>query len=196
MKHRELLHCMVSSSLCIFPNTAYTVMQEKNIKENNLMLVEYTLNIAAEIEYAQKWAYSRNPAYYNFDNVGGDCTNFISQCLYAGGAVMNYTRDTGWYYISADNRAAAWTSVEYLHKFLVTNTAAGPFGEIIPMRKIQKGDIIQLGSEGKFYHSLLVTDIREGIPYIAAHMNDAYNIPLTSYSYEQTRCIHVIGARK
>lgn len=160
------------------------------------MPVEYKLNIAAEIEYAKKWAYLRNPAYYNFDNVGGDCTNFISQCLYAGGAVMNYTRDTGWYYISADNRAAAWTSVEYLHKFLVTNKGVGPFGEGILLREVQKGDIIQLGSEGSFYHSLLVIDVREGIPYVAAHMNNAYNVPLSAYSYERTRCIHIIGSRK
>ena len=29
------------------------------------------------IEYAKKWAYGRNNKYYNFDNIGGDCTNFI-----------------------------------------------------------------------------------------------------------------------
>ena len=44
------------------------------------------------IVYAQKWAYARNPNYYNFDHVGGDCTSFISQCLYAGTGVMNYNR--------------------------------------------------------------------------------------------------------
>ena len=160
------------------------------------MLVEYALNIQAEIDYARKWAYSRNPRYYNFDNVGGDCTNFISQCLYAGGAAMNYTRDTGWYYISAENRAAAWTSVEYLYKFLAANRGVGPFGETVLLKEVQKGDIIQLGGGGRFYHSLLVIDVIEGIPYIAAHMNNAYDIPLSAYSYEKTRCIHIVGSRK
>lgn len=160
------------------------------------MLIEYPLNISAEIEYAKKWAYSRNPAYYNFDNVGGDCTNFISQCIYAGGAVMNYTRDIGWYYISPNDRAAAWTSVEYLYKFITTNKGVGPFGKTVPIADVQKGDVIQLGSSGKFYHSLLVIDIQNGTPYIAAHMNNAYNRALSSYSYEQARCIHIIGARK
>lgn len=42
----------------------------------------YKRNLA--VAYAKKWALSRNPKYYNFDPVGGDCTNFISQCLYAG----------------------------------------------------------------------------------------------------------------
>ncbi len=35
------------------------------------------------VEYAKIWAYKRNPKYYNFDPVGGDCTSFVSQCLYA-----------------------------------------------------------------------------------------------------------------
>lgn len=32
-------------------------------------------NRAAAVEYARKWAFQRNPAYYNFENLGGDCTN-------------------------------------------------------------------------------------------------------------------------
>ena len=35
------------------------------------------------VEYAKIWAYKRNPKYYNFDSVGGDCTSFVSQCLFA-----------------------------------------------------------------------------------------------------------------
>ena len=42
------------------------------------------------INYAHKWALSRNPRYYNFDAVGGDCTSFISQFLFAGSQKMNY----------------------------------------------------------------------------------------------------------
>ena len=65
-------------------------------------------------KYAEKWAMSRNPQYMNFDNIGGDCTNFASQCLYSGSGVMNYTKDIGWYYISPTNRAAAWTGSIFL----------------------------------------------------------------------------------
>ena len=38
----------------------------------------------AAVAYAHRWAFGRNPAYSNFDGMGGDCTNFASQCLYAG----------------------------------------------------------------------------------------------------------------
>ena len=27
------------------------------------------------VEYAHRWAYDRNPKYYNFSGIGGDCAN-------------------------------------------------------------------------------------------------------------------------
>ena len=44
------------------------------------------------VEYAEKWAYSINPKYYNFNLIGGDCTSFVSQCIFAGSNIMNYTK--------------------------------------------------------------------------------------------------------
>ena len=56
---------------------------------------EYNRNAA--YEYARKWAFKRNPAYYDFSEIGGDCTNFASQCIYAGAGVMNYTPTFGFF---------------------------------------------------------------------------------------------------
>ena len=159
------------------------------------MLTEYALNIPAEIEYARKWAFSRNPAYYNFDNIGGDCTNFISQCIYAGGAVMNFTRDTGWYYRSLHDRAAAWTSVQYFYQFMMNNKGVGAFGHEINLGEVQTGDVIQLGT-GYFQHSLLVGGMRYGMPYVAAHTADAFNRPLTAYRFDRIRCLRINKARR
>lgn len=78
-------------------------------------------NRANAVAYAKKWAYGRNPKYYDFSDLGGDCTNFASQCIYAGSGVMNYTPTYGWYYISVNNRAPAWTGVDELYRFLTTN---------------------------------------------------------------------------
>ncbi len=120
------------------------------------MYYEYPLNIQNGLNYARRWAYSRNPEYYDFDTLGGDCTNFVSQCIYAEGAVMNYTKDTGWYYISLNDRAAAWTGVEYFCRFIINNKGTGPFGELVPLYNAQSGDVIQLGGDMGFYHSLYV----------------------------------------
>ena len=87
---------------------------------------EIPYNRNAAVDYARIWALGRNPSYYNFDDVGGDCTNFVSQCIYAGAQAMNYTSVLGWYYRSSYDRTASWSGVEYLYKFLVNNMGLGP----------------------------------------------------------------------
>lgn len=52
-----------------------------------------TYNRESVYQYAKNWAFSRNPKYYNFDSIGGDCTNFASQCVYAGCNEMNYNKN-------------------------------------------------------------------------------------------------------
>ncbi|MDE5667595.1 MAG: amidase domain-containing protein, partial [Clostridia bacterium] len=73
----------------------------------------------AAYEYAKKWAFSRNPAFYDFSKIGGDCTNFASQCIYAGAKIMNFTPTFGWFYRSANDRTPSWTGVQFLYNFLV-----------------------------------------------------------------------------
>ena len=60
--------------------------------------------------YAHRWAYGRDPQFYNYEAIGGDCTNFASQCIYAGTGVMNETPLYGWYYINANNKSPSWTT--------------------------------------------------------------------------------------
>ena len=57
---------------------------------------------------------------------------------------MNYTPTYGWYYISVNNRAPAWTGVDELYRFLTTNRGAGPRAILTDLSQIQNGDIIQL----------------------------------------------------
>ena len=146
-------------------------------------MVEYALDPNKAVRYAGKWAYGRNPAYYDFDGLGGDCTNFISQCIDAAGAVMNYTKDLGWYYVSLRDRAAAWTGV-------------GPFGSVVPLSAVRVGDVVQLGEAGRYYHSLLVVSVKDGQPYVAAHTSDAFNRPLFSYMFGDLRVLRIDRARK
>ena len=82
------------------------------------MLVTKPYNRDRAVEYARRWALSRNPLFINFAGIGGDCTNFVSQCVLAGSCTMNFTRDFGWYYISSSDRAPAWAGVEYFYDFM------------------------------------------------------------------------------
>jgi len=151
----------------------------------------------AATAYAVKWALGRNPAYYSFDKIGGDCTNFASQCLYAGSGVMNDTPVTGWYYHSAGDRTASWTGVDYLYRFLTRNRGAGPSGAAVNRREILPGDLVQLGGpDGRYYHTpvVLATEGRE--VFVAAHDLDALWRPLSSYVYRSVRYIHITDVRR
>ena len=164
------------------------------------MLIETPYNREEAIKYAATWAFKRNPQYYDFHDIGGDCTNFVSQCIFAGAKVMNYTPTFGWYYISPEDRAPSWTGVPYLYQFLTTNTSVGPYAIETEAKNMQPGDVIQLGNEeGNFYHTLIVVATRR-VPsprtiYIATHSEDAYMRRLRSYNYYQARYLHIQGVR-
>ena len=145
------------------------------------------------IQYAQEWALKRNPKYYNYDSIGGDCTNFISQCLLAGGGVMNYTKTFGWYYINANNKSPSWSGVNYLYNFLTRNFGGvGPIGKKISRNKVKEGDLIQLAFNKKVLeHSLIITKIEDEEIFVTTHTEDSLNRNLKNYNYSDIRFIHI-----
>ena len=168
------------------------------------MLIELPYNRERAVAYAKRWALSRNPLFYDFAGVGGDCTNFVSQCIFAGCGIMNYTPTYGWYYVSATDRAPAWSGVEELYRFLTEvpefrsqNGGVGPYAEDARVsRSVEVGDVIQLrNEEGKFYHTLLITGFTANDILVSAHTNDALDRPLSNYNYASLRILHILGAR-
>ena len=156
---------------------------------------EIAYNREKAVAYARKWAKGRNPVYYDFENLGGDCTSFASQCIFAGAGVMNYTPDTGWFYISPSERAPAWSGVEYLYTFLTGNSSVGPYAHEVSRREAQPGDIVQLGNQsGDFYHSPVIIAVTPAI-VVAAHTYDALDRPLSSYVADRVRFLHIDGVR-
>lgn len=150
--------------------------------------------------YANQWAYRRNPKFYDFEEIGGDCTNFASQCLLAGTGVMNFTETYGWYYLDLNHRAPAWTGVEYLYDFLTTNKGVGPYGRVVGIEEVEPGDICQLWmDQSRFQHTPVITKV--GSPptlsniQVAAHSYDVNCRPLDSYNFRELRFIHIEGYR-
>ncbi len=147
------------------------------------------------VAYARKYAFSQNPVFFDFETIGGNCTNFVSQCIYAGSCVMNFAPVYGWYYLSESDRAPAWSGVEYLYNFLTSNTSVGPYGREVNENEVEIGDVIQLGRENDFYHTLIIVGFENNEVLIAAQSDDALDRPLSSYDYEFLRYIKIDGVR-
>ncbi len=163
------------------------------------MMTLHPYDRQAVVDYAHRWAYHRNPAFYNFDELGGDCTNFASQCLYAGAGVMNYTPTFGWYYNSQYSRAPAWTGVLYFYNFLTRKKeSTGPVGVEVGLEDIRPGDFVQLRfTDGPFSHNPVIVAV--GAPaaldniLVAAHSEDHDYRPLSTYPIGEVRLIHIVG---
>ena len=167
------------------------------------MLVTKPYQRERAVEYAKKWALSRNPLFADFSEIGGNCTNFASQCVLAGSCVMNYTQDFGWYYVSLEDRAPAWTGVDYFYDFMTMapsfasrNGGIGPFASVVDAEAAEAGDVVQLqNSRGAWYHSLVVTGRQGNEILVSAQTNDALDRPLSSYNYASARFLHIEGVR-
>ena len=154
---------------------------------------------SAVVLYAHQWAYGRNPAFYDYENLGGDCTNFASQCIFAGCGVMNFTPTFGWYYIDANQKAPAWIGVPYLYNFLTRGSGSvGPVARPCTLAELRPGDLIQLSFKGEeFQHTPIVVAVGEPAApeniLVAAHSFDADNRPLSTYEYRKLRMLHITG---
>ncbi|ENY99994.1 amidase domain-containing protein [Clostridium thermobutyricum] len=118
---------------------------------------------SSAISYAKKHAKSPNGNYADFTSLGGDCTNFVSQAIYAGKVKQvvgsNYGTN-GWFYKTSTQRSATWTGANQFGNYWrgKVGSYSGRYKtDIIP--KAKAGDIIQYkeGATGLRYHSLIVT---------------------------------------
>ena len=148
------------------------------------------------VEYARRYAFSQNPLFSDFEEIGGNCTNFVSQCVYAGSCKMNYTKTFGWYYISLNERSPSWSGVEFFYNFITSNAGVGPFGREATSDEVEIGDVIQLAkADGNFYHTLLIVGFDGEEILVSAQSVDAFMRPLSEYEYDISRFIKIEGVR-
>jgi len=90
-------------------------------------------NRTAAREYAAKWVNSYNTSSYaDFTSLGGDCTNFVSQCIRAGeitftSRVSSPTYNHWYYYNSTwgTGRTSSWTSAHEFRKHFAAVNGTG-----------------------------------------------------------------------
>lgn len=131
--------------------------------------------------YADKWWNDYNPQFRKF---AVDCTNYVSQCLWAGGFPMQggSGRDKGWWYRgnggAEDNWSFSWAVAHSLHWYLAGGDTPLPVWEVYHPQELAIGDVIcyDWSGNGKWEHTTIVTGRDgQGMPLVNAHTVNSRN---------------------
>ncbi|GAA2719761.1 MULTISPECIES: amidase domain-containing protein [Streptomyces] len=134
--------------------------------------------------YAEKYWSRYNPAYPSFNKGGGDCTNFISQALKAGGwkdapgSESDYTK--WWYNSSNRSLSTSWVGANEWSWFTLSQKRATNLQNVYQM---DVGDILQMDfdRDGSKDHSMIVTyRSRMGVPYVTYHSTNTFRKSVAS----------------
>ncbi|EPR08288.1 amidase domain-containing protein [Ruminiclostridium papyrosolvens] len=174
------------------------------------------------------WAYSHwnnySKEFLNFGDEkwkGGDCTNFVSQCLRAGGAANDKSGAFQWYYnkkgtlaTSNDDYSWTWSTARGLNSTLSGNYKNNEFGPKATQKVIigdnqydasigeyvVPGDVIQYHWKNKsaISHAAVIVGMIYNSakaryePVIAEHTEDSWFTPWTNNAYK-TYFVHITG---
>lgn len=160
-------------------------------KTNEATILSGTYNRSLAVSYADQYWTNYNPAYTDFSGMGGDCTNFVSQCIRNGGAPDDTSGTQGsqwWYNLGTHARTPSWAGVDELYEYLMNNTNGGPKGTLTTnLYSVNLGDVIQIdrhSNGGDYTHTTIVTEIQyEDIPYlyVNAHSSNQYHYYYDNY---------------
>lgn len=141
-----------------------------------------TYKYAAMATYAEKYWKNYNTAYRSFSNAGGDCTNFVSQSLYAGGwkHATTSTEDYGTWWYGTSGQSDSWVGVNEWSWFTQTAKRTTPLANAYQM---DLGDVLQMDfdKDGAKDHTM-ITSYRStgGVPYLTYHDTNTYRRSLSS----------------
>jgi hypothetical protein len=194
--------------------------QEKAILNAGFVTPEKTLtqnpyDAEAALQYARTWVaphetLRNTDAFEVYDDYGGNCNNYISQCLHAGGIPMDYfgPGKDQWKWFSDEvnldetdwGRSPAWAGVDDFYLYARENTGYGLVAAVEDnVYDGAPGDVLQLGCDGNWFHSVLITSVvkdKDGkvLDYlIASNTTDRMDYPVSAYGYPEIRLIKILG---
>ena len=155
---------------------------------------------AAAYDYLMAYCDERNPRWYAYDDVGGNCMNFGSQVLLAGGIPEDERGDEEWYWDGQNDLDLSWINVGHFYDYcrdnegygLVADTEAGYYtGEV--------GDVVIVGFAGDHRHTTVISHVVEDeegnvVDYlITCNTTNYKDFPVSAYYYTCHRLIKIFG---
>lgn len=159
--------------------------EEKQFETNeHKARIAYVYDRLKAVQYAERWWNDYNPVYRKFEV---DCTNYVSQCLHAGGAPMwgQPNRSRGWW-MSDTNWSYSWSVAHSLRWYLPTSKTSLRAREVEKPEQLLIGDVIcyDFQGDGRYDHNTIVTaKDANGMPLVNAH---TANSRMRYWSYEDS----------
>lgn len=179
---------------------------------NNIAPLASSYNANAAARYATTFSELPNRAEY--DVFSKDCTNFVSQALFAGGISMTMpnnvamvTKDTTdyWYskkfdldeYSYVFGESSSWIRVEDLYTYMWKKNLVKVLicSDVSALQNsAQIGDVVQIkdAAHGYYYHSIIITGGTKGNYKYCGHTNSANNKPISGISGNAFRILRPI----
>ncbi|WP_431844279.1 amidase domain-containing protein [Calidifontibacter indicus] len=132
------------------------------------------LSYTAMGAYLERYWQNYNPAYRSFTGTGGDCTNFVSQALKAGGwsdANGSAGDYHAWWYVSL-TQTKSWAAVDWWASFARSSGRTTTLGNVWDLRL---GDVLQVdgNKNGTKDHTTMVSYYSTK-PYFTYHSTNRF----------------------
>lgn len=162
----------------------------------------------AAVAYAREYLDERNPDWHDYSGQGGNCQNYVSQCLLAGGIPMDLEGTARWkWFGEAQNDSAAetgctlsWINVDSFYEYARDNTGAGLKAETdADFDSGQVGDLVMMGTPDDWNHIVIITEVvknenGETVDYlICSNTTDVRDFPASAYPSPRRALIRILG---
>lgn len=181
------------------------VLKNKPIESSNIQ-VSKPYNREAAVEYLDKYYHTRNQEWFNYSETGGNCQNYASQALLAGGIPMDFYGEQQWKCYgdviydpevdeseSASGRSRSWVNVGYFYDYALNNYGTGLVTEITSnLNEAKIGDIIIVGNDD-LAHTVMISKIVDGHIFVNSNSIDMKDYPISAYNYTKVILIKILG---
>lgn len=170
-----------------------------------LALTTYSYSRSSAVTYADTYWSTYNTTYYV--TLTEDCTNFVSQAIYAGegksptdtsGMGIGGNSNTDWFYVWNNSGSAPWVGTPQQYTFITGNTnQIGPYGGLGTFYDTGLGDIAQIKQGSSYDHEGIITVLGPDLTSekVNAHTTNRWHYPLSNWSTFSLRYIIVQGWR-
>lgn len=153
----------------------------------------------AALAYMTAYADHRNPAFHAYDDVGGNCMNFGSQVLLAGGIPMDAVGNATWRWLAPFNTTGSFINVNDFEEYARTNEGFGLAATVGPDDGAgQVGDILLLGVDSPRHTTVIsgfvTDDSGSTVDYLLCSNTTNYrDFPAAAYYYTSRTLVKIHG---